>query len=114
MPSSAAFRRLIPIIAVALLGGSLAGCSGLSLVQSKQHGYDISEDALMQIRPGQSATLVAAVLGSPQVTNTFGTDSAWYYIGEKVDQTAFGLQLDKQRTLLAVYFDKNNRVKSTE
>jgi outer membrane protein assembly factor BamE (lipoprotein component of BamABCDE complex) len=114
MPLSAAHRRLTPILAAILLGSSLSACSGLALTQSKAHGYDINEDALLQIRPGQSAALVTTVLGSPQVTNTFGDDTAWYYIGEKVQQTAFGLELNKQRTLLAVYFDKNNRVKSTE
>jgi outer membrane protein assembly factor BamE (lipoprotein component of BamABCDE complex) len=114
MPSSAVSRRLFPIAMAALLGLSLSACSGLSLVQSKAHGYNLSEDALQQIRPGQSAALVTAVLGSPQVTNAFGEDTAWYYIGEKVQQTAFGMELDKQRTLLAVYFDKDKRVKSTE
>lgn len=114
MPLSAAYRRTFPILAAVALAISLSACSGMSLVQSKARGYDISDDALMQIRPGQSAPLVATVLGSPQVQNTFGDDTAWYYIGEKVHQTAFGLELDKQRTLLAVYFDKNARVSSIE
>ena len=58
--------------------------------------------------------LVTAVLGSPQATNNFGSESAWYYIGEKVQQTAFGMELSKERTVLAVYFDKNNKVLDTE
>jgi len=115
MPLRTAIRRSFPIVAALLLGVSLSACgSGLSLTQSKARGYEISEDALAQIRPGQSAQLVTAVLGSPQATNNFGTETAWYYIGEKVQQTAFGLELSKERTVLAVYFDKNAKVLDTE
>ena len=115
MPFAPAIRRTFPIVAALLLGVSLSACgSGLSLTQSKARGYEISDDALAQIRPGQSAQLVTAVLGSPQATNNFGTETAWYYIGEKVQQTAFGLELSKERTVLAVYFDKNNKVLDTE
>lgn len=115
MPFAPAIRRTFPIVAALLLGVSLSACgSGLSLTQSKARGYEISDDALAQIRPGQSAQLVTAVLGSPQATNNFGTESAWYYIGEKVQQTAFGMELSKERTVLAVYFDKNNKVLDTE
>lgn len=109
-----AVRRFAPLGAALLVGTLLSACSGMALTQSKAHGYELSEDALMQIRPGQSAALVTAVLGSPQLTNSFGTDTAWYYMGEKVQQTAFGMELSKQRTLVAVYFDKNAKVKVVE
>ena len=82
----------------------------MSLVQNKQRGYDISEDDVKQIRPGQSAALVTAVLGSPQSTNSFAKETAWIYIGEKVQQTAFGMELSKQRTVLVIYFDKGGKV----
>lgn len=112
MPS--ALRRLLPITAALLLGASLSACGGMGLTQSKARGYEISEDALMQIRPGQSAALVTTVLGSPQATNNFGTQTAWYYIGEKIQQTSFGMELAKERTVLAVYFDNKDRVVDTE
>ena len=116
MPFSAVHRRLFSITAAVLISLSLTACtgSGLSLTQNRSRGYDLSEDALAQIRPGQSAALVTAVLGSPQATNNFGTQSAWYYIGEKVQQTAFGMEIAKERTVLAIYFDKNNKVLDTE
>ena len=116
MPLRAALRTSFPIAAAVVLSLSLAACSnaGLSLTQSKSRGYDLNEDALMQIRPGQSSQLVMAVLGSPQATNNFGDDTAWYYIGEKVQQTAFGLEINKQRTVLAVYLDSKGKVKATE
>lgn len=108
-------RSLVPVVAAAVIGLSLSACtSGLSVVQSRAHGYDLSEDAVKQIRIGQSAALVNAVLGSPQLTNNFATETAWYYWGEKVQQTAFGLELSKQRTVLAIYFDKKMKVKDLE
>ena len=115
MPLRTATRRLFPITAAVLVGLTLSACSsGMSLTQNRQRGYEISEDAVAQIRVGQSAQLVTAVLGSPQVTNSFTTENAWYYIGEKVQQTACGMQLSKERTLLVIYFDKKGKVVDTE
>jgi outer membrane protein assembly factor BamE (lipoprotein component of BamABCDE complex) len=115
MSLRAAYRLASPIAAALVLSLTLSACSsGLSLVQNKQRGYDISEDDVKQIRPGQSAALVTAVLGSPQSTNAFAKETAWIYIGEKVQQTAFGMELSKQRTVLVIYFDKNNKVTDME
>ena len=115
MPLRSFANRLLPISAAVVLGLTLSACSsGMSLTQSKQRGYSISEDAVAQIRVGQSSALVTAVLGSPQITNSFATETAWYYLGEKVQQTAFGMELSKERTLLVVYFDKKNKVVDTE
>lgn len=115
MPLRTPASRLLPISAV-VLGLVLSACSpsGMSLTQSRQRGYEISEDAVAQIRVGQSAALVTAVLGSPQITNNFQTETAWYYLGERVQQTAFGMELSKERTLLVIYFDKNKKVVDTE
>ena len=115
MPFSAAFRLASPIAAALVLSLTLSACSsGLSLVQNKQRGYDISDDDVKQIRAGQSAALVTAVLGSPQSVNAFAKETAWIYVGEKVQQTAFGMELSKSRTLLVIYFDKNNKVTDME
>ncbi len=112
MPLSAAARRLGSLAAVFVLTAALAGCaSDLGLVQERVQGYDLSQDALAQIRPGQSQTLVVTVLGSPQLTNDFGTESAYYYISSHVSVTNFGTQQVLDRTVLAIYFDKNKRVK---
>jgi outer membrane protein assembly factor BamE (lipoprotein component of BamABCDE complex) len=53
---------------------------------------------------------VTIVLGSPQTTNSFTDESAFYYVETKLEQTAFGLEMIKERTVLAIYFDKNDRV----
>lgn len=99
--------------AAGLLAATLAGCSmgtGLALSTSKIQGYALSDDALAQIRPGQSQELVAVVLGSPQTINAFNEGTAWYYVETKVDQTAFGMTTVKERKVLAIYFDKNKKV----
>ncbi len=87
--------------------------SGMALTSNKIEGYQISKDALAQIRPGQSQDLVVVVLGSPQTINAFNEGSAWYYVETRVSQTAFGMTTVTARTVLAVYFDKNKRVADT-
>ncbi|MEO8757236.1 MAG: outer membrane protein assembly factor BamE [Devosia sp.] len=104
---------LFSLMAAGLIGVTLAGCSmgtGLALSTSKIQGYAISQDALAQIRTGQSQELVSTVLGSPQTINAFNEGTAWYYVQTRVNQTAFGMTTVADRTVLAVYFDKNKRV----
>jgi outer membrane protein assembly factor BamE (lipoprotein component of BamABCDE complex) len=103
-------RRLLPVAALLLLVPSLAACNSLALTSSRVQGYVLKDEQIAQIRPGQSQDLVTIVLGSPQTTNSFGDETAYYYIQTKLDQTAFGLDMVKERTVLAVYFDKNKRV----
>ena len=113
MPQLKLTLPALSLVAVALLGVTLAGCSmgsGLALSTSKVQGYAISEDAMAQVRNGQSQDLVVAVLGSPQTVNAFNEGTAWYYVETKVNQTAFGMTSVQSRTVLAVYFDKNKRV----
>jgi outer membrane protein assembly factor BamE (lipoprotein component of BamABCDE complex) len=101
---------LLPVAAVLLLVPSLAACNSLALTTSRVQGYVLKDEQVAQIRPGQSQDLVTIVLGSPQTTNSFGDETAYYYIQTKVDETAFGLDMVKERTVLAIYFDKNKRV----
>ena len=113
MPQRQTAPLFVSVAAAGLLALTLAGCSmgtGLALSTSKVQGYALSQDALAQIRPGQSQELVVVVLGSPQTMNAFTEGDAWYYVETKVDQTAFGLTSVKERTVLAIYFDKNKKV----
>ena len=111
MPLRTASGSIAPLAAAALLAVTLAACtSSTSLVTKRTQGYEISDSAMAQIRPGQSQQLVTLVLGSPQSTNTFGDQSAWYYVETKVRQTAFGMTMVDSRTVLVVYFDKNKKV----
>jgi outer membrane protein assembly factor BamE (lipoprotein component of BamABCDE complex) len=100
-----------PLAAATLLALVMAGCtSSTALVTARTQGYEISDSAMAQIRPGQSEQLVTLVLGSPQTTNSFGDQTAWYYVETKVRQTSFGMTMIDSRTVLAVYFDKNKKV----
>ncbi|MDR3471717.1 MAG: outer membrane protein assembly factor BamE [Devosia sp.] len=113
MSLSAAARRFAPlVVALSLVTGLSACATGLEgFSRDTVQGYDLSPDGLAQIRNGQSQQLVATVLGSPQLTNDFATESAWYYISMHSTQTSFGVQFVKDRTVLAIYFDKNKKVK---
>lgn len=110
MTLRSALVRLSPIAAAFALGLTLSACSGSGLVSTRTQGYVIPADAVAQVRPGASQDLVRIVLGSPQTTNTFGNETAWYYVETKVSQTAFGLTTVQERTVVAVYFDRNKRV----
>ncbi|SFV34909.1 Outer membrane protein assembly factor BamE, lipoprotein component of the BamABCDE complex [Devosia crocina] len=111
MPKRIASAPFAPIAAAALVAVALTACtSSTSLTTKRTQGYEISDSAMQQIRPGQSQQLVTLVLGSPQSTNTFGDQSAWYYVQTKVQQTSFGLNTGLERTVLAIYFDQNKKV----
>ena len=112
MRLSAVRSRVLPLTAAALLALGLGACSTAGgLTRTHTQGYELSDDALAQIRPGQSQQLVTLVLGSPQTTSAFGGESAWYYVETTVEETSFGLASVKDRKVLAVYFDNNKRVK---
>lgn len=111
MPLRLASGSIAHVMGVALLATALTACtSSSSLVKARTQGYEISDSAMAQIRTGQSASLVTLVLGSPQSTNTFGDQTAWYYVETKVRQTTFGMTMIDSRTVLAVYFDRNKKV----
>lgn len=111
MPMRILSQKIAPFAAAAVLALAVAGCaSGGGIITKHTEGYEISDAALQQVRVGQSQDLVTLVLGSPQTTNTFGDRSAFYYIQTKVDETAFGMNMVRSRTVLAVYFDKNKKV----
>jgi outer membrane protein assembly factor BamE (lipoprotein component of BamABCDE complex) len=106
--------RFASLAAAAIVAVSLTGCVGSTMfVTQRTQGYQLSQDQLAQIRVGQSQALVTLVLGSPQSRNEFGNESAFYYVQTKVNQTAFGLTTVRERTVLAVYFDAQNKVKDT-
>lgn len=111
MPQRRPASTLALAVAAGLVAVSLSACgSGMALSTTRVQGYDLSDDALAQIRTGQSQQLVTAVLGSPQTINAFNEGTAWYYVETKVNQTAFGLTSVQERTVLAIYFDSKKRV----
>lgn len=98
------------MVCVALgLSVTLSGCLG-SLTTLRTIGYDIPEEALVQVQVGTAREVVEFVLGTPQTRNTFGDQDVYYYIETRVEETAFKLRTPIERTVLAVYFDTNNKV----
>jgi outer membrane protein assembly factor BamE (lipoprotein component of BamABCDE complex) len=110
MPLRVISGRLAPLAITLALAAGLSACTAGGFSSNKTQGYEISQDALAQIRVGQSEELVTLVLGSPQTVSNFNEGRAWYYVETKVNETAFGLTNIKSRTVLAVYFDKNKKV----
>ena len=101
-------RKSVRLAAVGLVGLTLAGCLGYD--GDVQHGYIIDQQALADVKPGQTAEQVLVTLGSPSTTSTVGGD-AWYYISSKTERSiAFMKPSITDRRIMAVYFDKGKKV----
>jgi outer membrane protein assembly factor BamE (lipoprotein component of BamABCDE complex) len=75
-----------------------------------QRGYLPDPDNEGAIKTGSDTkTTVQSRLGYASTTATFGNDS-WYYISATEKQVAFFTPTILKRQILAVYFDKNNKV----
>ena len=75
-----------------------------------QRGYMEDKDIVSGIRPGtDTQTSVQTKLGYASTTATFGSDT-WYYISSVEKQVAFFTPTVEQRSILAVYFDKDGKV----
>jgi outer membrane protein assembly factor BamE (lipoprotein component of BamABCDE complex) len=96
-----------------VVAGSLAlglcGCGG-SLSGEVQHGYQLDQRSLDQIKVGSSAEQVLVVMGYPSTTSTIGSE-AWYYISQTTERPLHFLKphlVDQH--VLAIYFDKQKKV----
>ena len=75
-----------------------------------QRGYLPDPSAEATIKTGtDTKTTVQERLGYASTTATFGNDS-WYYISATEKQVAFFTPTVLKRQILAVYFDKQNKV----
>ena len=75
-----------------------------------QRGYLPDPSAEASIKSGtDTKTTVQERLGYASTTATFGNDS-WYYISATEKQVAFFNPTILKRQVLAVYFDKQNKV----
>ena len=100
--------RGLRIVAVAALTAGLAGCLGYD--GDIQHGYQLDERALEQVKVGNSAEQVLVVLGTPSTTSTVGGD-AWYYISQKTERSlAFQDPKITDQRIVAIYFDPKKKV----
>src|SRR5271167_2788428 len=75
-----------------------------------QRGYMEDKDVVAGIKPGaDTKTSIQSKLGFASTTATFGSDT-WYYISQVEKQVAFFTPTVQQRSILAVYFDKDGKV----
>ena len=91
-----------------LLAGAVALIACAPVIS--QRGYLPDPTVESSIKAGtDSKTTVQERLGYASTTATFGNDS-WYYISATEKQVAFFNPTILKRQVLAVYFDKQNKV----
>ena len=93
---------------------SLAGLAALALgaceLPVQVHGNLPADSDLARIEPGkQGRADVVNLLGPPSVTSNF-QDSTWYYVGQKQTQFAFFEPDIKERNVLVLTFDGQDRL----
>ena len=101
-------RQPIRLLAIGLLMATLGGCLGYD--GDVQHGYQLDQAAVADVKVGQTAEQVLVTLGSPSTTSTVGGD-AWYYISQRTARSiAFMAPKVVDQHVYAVYFDKGKKV----
>lgn len=89
----------------------LAGLSGCA-ADITRHGHVFAEEDLAQVKEGMSQDQVILALGTPDTKST-ASRSAFYYISTTAERSAAFLKPKiVDRKVVAIYFDKNNLVKS--
>lgn len=98
---------------VALLMASspaLTGCAYFVAPVTAQRGYIVNETDLKKLKIGQtSREQVQEYMGSPS-TGSVINNEAWYYITSKTETFLFFPPEEVDRTVIAVYFNKQNIV----
>jgi len=101
-------RWITPALALA---GALALASCGTFNETFQRGYVLQEGALEQIPIGATQEQVLIVLGTPSTVATVSGE-AFYYISQKTERAAaFMPQEVVDQRVIAVYFDKERRVR---
>jgi len=70
-----------------------------------KHGHHFQDNDLQQVSSGMSQDQVRSTLGTPTTTATVGSGTAFYYISSTTGQTSFFKPVEKDRKVLAVYFN---------
>ena len=101
------WRGLRMLAALTLVGAALAGCAG----EQFQKGYILPPGALEQIPIGASQDQVLIVMGTPSTVATLDGE-VFYYISQRSERmVAFMNQKVVDQRVIAIYFDKNRRVR---
>jgi outer membrane protein assembly factor BamE (lipoprotein component of BamABCDE complex) len=94
---------LLCLVLCASLG---TGCAE----QVTVHGHQFREADIQQVQPGMAQEQVRMSLGSPTTTGTVDGGSAYYYISSTSTQSSFMKPTEKDRQVLAVYFNPTGTV----
>jgi outer membrane protein assembly factor BamE (lipoprotein component of BamABCDE complex) len=95
------------VAAAALVSVALAACTG----EQFQKGYILPPGALEQIPIGASQDQVLIVMGTPSTVATLDGE-VFYYISQRAERkVAFMNQQVVDQRVIAIYFDKNRRVR---
>ncbi|MGV7215701.1 outer membrane protein assembly factor BamE [Bradyrhizobium sp. UFLA05-112] len=101
------YARWRAVAAAALVSVALAACTG----EQFQKGYILPPGALEQIPLGASQDQVLIVMGTPSTVATLDGE-VFYYISQRSQRpVAFMNQSVVDQRVIAIYFDKNRRVR---
>ena len=101
------FARWRIVATAALVSVTLAACTG----EQFQKGYILPPGALEQIPIGASQDQVLIVMGTPSTVATLDGE-VFYYISQRSERmVAFMNQKVVDQRVIAIYFDKNRRVR---
>ncbi|MGL4398030.1 MAG: outer membrane protein assembly factor BamE domain-containing protein [Hyphomicrobium sp.] len=103
-----ALAMSLPIACALSVTALLTGCSE----QITKHGHQFSETDLQAVQPGMSQEQVRGTLGSPATTAVVGEGHAFYYISSTMAQSSFMLPDERDRKVVAVYFNEGGTVDS--
>ena len=103
------FRGLVLGSALGLATAlAIAGC-GEDIVK---HGHQFRETDLQAVQPGMSQEQVRTTLGTPATTAVVGGGNAFYYISSIMSQNSLLIETEKDRQVVAVYFNEGGIVQS--
>ncbi|WP_170182192.1 outer membrane protein assembly factor BamE [Phreatobacter stygius] len=123
VPVKSSFSKAALLVGAALMTGACSNGPSFNLSapalpsppsfttgETFNRGYVISEEALAQVRPGNSQDQVLVALGTPTTISTISGD-VFYYINEK-QQRSFMFQTPRtvERNIIAVYFTRERKV----
>jgi outer membrane protein assembly factor BamE (lipoprotein component of BamABCDE complex) len=99
--------RMLGALAMATaLTAGVAGCAE----QVIRRGYYLTAGDIQQIQPGMGKEQVRSTLGTPTTASSVNSGSAYYYISSTETQAAFFKPEEKDRQVVAVYFNETETV----
>lgn len=105
-------KTAVAISLAIMMSSSLSGCSFFT--EKQYSGRVVESRNVDMIQAGKSTKAdVYDVLGSPSSKGSFERN-IWYYVGDQRTRTAFMDPKVKNRQVIVVHFDKNDKVKKVE